>query len=54
MIAEIYEKDPQPGGKTVEHVAHCKAIAKDYAPAAHEAEALALEDRGMLPHGVVR
>ena len=56
MIAEAYEKHQEPSGKTspTEHAAHCRSIAKDYREAAKEADALAREHRGMLPHGQVR
>ena len=56
MIAEAYEKHPEPAGKTssAEHAAHCRSIAKDYRQAAQEADALAREHRAMLPHGQVR
>lgn len=56
VIAEAYEKHQEPVGKmsAAEHAAHCRAIAKDYHHAANQAEALAIEHRGKLPHGTVR
>src|SRR5262249_804088 len=43
MIAEAYEKHPDPSSKTspAEHAAHCRTIAKDYRQAAQEADVLA-------------
>jgi hypothetical protein len=49
MVAETYEKH-----KDATHAVHCRTIAKDYRQAAKEADALAIEHRGKLPHGVVR
>ena len=49
MVAETYEKH-----KDSAHASHCRTIAKDYRQAAQEADALVVEHRGKLPHGVVR
>jgi hypothetical protein len=37
-----------------QHAAHCKTIADAYRQAAAEADALATEHRGQLPHGMVQ
>lgn len=49
MLAEAYDKH-----KDSSHAAHCRTIAKEFRQAAQEADALAIEHRGKLPHGMVR
>ena len=56
MLADSYERHGAPSGKMdpKQHAAHCKTIADSYRQAAAEADALATEHRGQLPHGMMQ
>ena len=54
--AEFYERHSEPHGKTEpkQHAAHCRAIAKNYAKAADEADMLAQEHRATRPQNMIQ
>ena len=56
FTAEYYDKHVEAQGKagSVQHAAHCRAIAQNYSKAADEADALAREHRAMRPHGMMQ
>ena len=59
MIAESYEKHPDPHGKlgkldTREHATHCRDVAAAYRKAASEADELARAHRAQMPHGMMQ